>query len=131
MTTETQAPHDEGLIASLHRLAQTAIHVLVTRFEILSTEIAEERVNLTKLAMVALVVLFCVQAGLILGVLFVVLAVSPENRLMAIGIASLALLAGALGGVLWMRAWLKRRPPMFATTIEELRKDGRRLRRDS
>jgi len=29
--------------------------------------------------------------------------------------------------MVWLRAWLKSRPPMFATTIAELRKDRERL----
>ena len=98
-----------------------------TRLEILSTEITDERLNLTRLAMVALIVLFCVQTGLMLAIVFIVLAVSPEHRLMAIGITALALLLGALAGMVWLRAWLKSRPPMFATTIAELRKDRERL----
>ena len=128
MATDTQAPH-EGLIGSLHRLGETVLHVLATRLDILATEIGEERLNLTKLALVALTVLFCLQVGLILGVLFFVLAVSSQNRLAAIGIASIVMLIGAGAGTLWLRSWLKRRPPMFATTIDELRKDRERLRR--
>ena len=131
MTADPQAARDEGLVASLHRLGQTLLQVLVTRIEILSTEIAEERVHLTKLALVALVVLFCLQVGLILGVLFIVLAVGSENRVLAIGIASLVMLAGAAGGTLWLRSWLKRRPRMFGTTLEELHKDAKRLRGDA
>lgn len=121
-------PRDEGLLASLHRLGHGTIRALLTRFEILSTEIGEERIHLTKLALVALLVLFCFEVGIIFALLFVVLAVGSENRLAAIGISALALLIGALAGVLWMRAWLKKRPPMFAGTIAELRKDADRLR---
>src|SRR5206468_2081994 len=44
-----------------------------------------------------------------------------------LGLTALALLLGSLGGVVWMRWWLKRRPPMFATTVAELRKDRERL----
>ena len=127
MTSAPNPPHAGGLIGSLRRLGRSLLQILQTRLEILSTEIAEERFNLTRLALVAAVVLFCLQTGLMLAVLYIVLAVSPENRLAAIGIAALALLLGALAGVLWMRAWLKSRPPMFATTIAELRKDRDRL----
>lgn len=127
MAADPEAPRDEGLTGSLRRLLRTFLRVLQTRLEILSTEFADERFNLTRLTMVALTVLFCIQTGLMLAVVFIVLVVSPENRLMAIGVTALALLLGALAGVLWMRAWLKRRPPLFATTIAELRKDRERL----
>lgn len=127
MATDPLPPADEGLEGSLRRLGRTLVRVLATRLEILSTEIAEERLNLTRLTLVALTVLFCVQTGLMLAIVFIVLAVSPDNRLMAIGLTALALLLGALGGVLWMRSWLKSRPPMFAATVAELRKDREHL----
>jgi len=127
MATDPEPPRDEGLTGSLRRFGRTLLRVLQTRLEILSTEFAEERINLTRLTLVALTVVFCLQTGLMLAIVFIVLAVSPENRLMAIGVTALALLVGALAGVLWMRWWLKRRPPLFATTVAELRKDRERL----
>jgi uncharacterized membrane protein YqjE len=120
-------PRDEGLTGSLRRMARTLLRVLETRLEILSTELAEERGHLTRLVIVVLGVVFCLYAGLTLGVVFVVLAASPENRLAAIGVSALVLLLGAISGLLWLRAWLKRRPAMFATTIAEFRKDRERL----
>ena len=127
MASDPRSARDPGMMGSVRRLARTLLRVLQTRLEILSTEIADERMNLTRLALVALTVLFCVQTGLMLGIVFIVLAVSPENRLIAIGVTALALLLAALAGVLWLRVWLRRRPPMFATTIAELRKDRERL----
>ena len=127
MATEAIPPRDEGLEGSMRRIGRALLRVIATRFEILSTELADERINLTRLVIVALTVLFCVQTGLMLAIVFIVLAVSPQNRLMAIGLTALALLLGSLGGILWMRSWLKHRPPMFAATVSELRKDRERL----
>ena len=121
--------HGDGLVASLRRLADTFLGLLQTRIEIFSTEIAEERFNLARMAVLALAVLFCLQTGVILAVLFLVLSVSETNRLLAIGIASGVLLLLALLGTLWMRRWLKTRPPMFAATMEEIRKDRELLER--
>jgi len=118
-------------MGSLRGVLYSVLRVVETRLEILSTEIAEERFNLARLIVVALGVLFCLQAGALLGVLFFVLAVGGEHRLAAIGIAALVLLVAAAGGGLWLRSWLKRRPPMFAATMAELRKDGARLRNES
>jgi uncharacterized membrane protein YqjE len=130
-TADPQPPPSEGLEGSLRRFAYSIAQVLQTRLEILSTEIAEERVNLTRLALGALLVLFCLQAGLLLGVLFIVLAVGGEQRLVAIGIAALGLLVTAVVLALVLRGWLKRRPPMFGATMTELRKDRERLRGSS
>ena len=116
-----------GLFGSLRSVIQSAIGLIQTRLEILSTEIGEERYNLTRLVIVALVVLFCFQVGVIFAVLYFVLAVGEANRVAAVGIAALVLLLVALGGVLWLRGWLKSRPPMFGTTIAELRKDLERI----
>jgi uncharacterized membrane protein YqjE len=128
MATEPQSPRDESLSASLHRLTQSALTSLSTRLEILSTELGEERLNLTTLALVALMVVFCLQVGLTFAILFLVLVVAPEQRPLAVGIAALAMLLAAGGGALWLRAWLKSRPPLFATTVAELRKDRERLK---
>jgi uncharacterized membrane protein YqjE len=126
MSTDPQPVRGDGLEGSLHRLARSIALLVQTRLEILSTEIAEERVNLTRLALGALLVLFCVQAGLLLGVVFIVLVVLKQQPT-AIGYAAIGLLAAAAAVVLLIRRWLKRRPPMFASTIGELRKDRERL----
>ena len=128
MATEPQPPRDEGLMESLRRVARSFLAVLFTRLEILSTEVAEERMNLSRLLFVALTVLFCLQVGIIFGLLFFVLAVSPEHRVAAVGIAGGVMLLGALVGGLWLRGWLKSRPPLFAATIAELKKDRERIR---
>jgi uncharacterized membrane protein YqjE len=128
MTGDPQSPPPEGLIGSLRRFGRSVLHVLQTRLEILSTEVDEERFNLAKLALVALGVVVLLQTGLLFALLFVVLAAGGEHRLMAIGISALVMLLGALAGGIWLRGWLKSRPPMFAATIAELRKDGERLR---
>jgi uncharacterized membrane protein YqjE len=130
-STEGRPPRTDGLMGSLRGLVYSVLRVVETRLEILSTEIAEERFNLARLVVVALGVLFCLQAGVLLGVLFFVLAVGGEHRLAAIGIAALVLLVAAAVGGLWLRSWLRRRPPMFAATMAELRKDGARLRGES
>ena len=127
MNSESQEAPREGLAGSLRRLVGSVLHVIQTRFEILSTEIAEERFNLARLALVVFVALFCLQAGTLLAVLFLVLVIGQEHVVAAIGISALVLLLGALSAGLWLRTWLKRRPPMFGATIAELRKDRDRL----
>ena len=77
--------------------------------------------------MVSLAALCCLQAGTLLGVAFVILAVGREHVLAAIGISSLVLLAGAGAAARWLRWWLKHRPRLFGTTISELRRDRARL----
>lgn len=130
MNDESDETRSEGLIGSLRRLGRNVLGTLSTRLEIFSTEFHEERLNLVRTTLVVLGVLFCLQAGIFLAVLFVVLSVSDQNRLMAIGIAAAVLLVVALLGALWLWRWLKTRPPLFETTVAELRKDRERLRGD-
>ena len=129
MDPNPQTDRPEGLVASLRRLADSFLGLLQTRIEVFSTEVAEERFNLARVAVAALAILFCLQTGVILAVLCFVLSVSHENRLLAIGIAAAGLLLLALIGTLWLRWWLKTRPPLFASTIDELRKDREILER--
>ncbi len=127
MTHDSRLPWNEGLGASLRGLGAGVLRVLQTRLEILSSEFAEERHNLTRVVFLTTSALFCLHVGSLLAILFIVLAVGRANWLAAIGIAALVLLLGALGAVLWLRRWLISRPPMFATSIAELRKDRDRL----
>ena len=131
MTDGRGASEGAGLLGSVRRLGSSLLQVLLTRLEILSTEVAEERFNLARLIVVLLVLLVCLQAGLLLAVLFVVLVVGRQHELAAIGITALVLLLGALACVLWLRWWLRSRPAMFGTTISELRKDRDRLKGSS
>lgn len=127
MSPDPQASRPDGLIGSIRRLFGNLLGTLQTRLEILSLDITEERFNLARMAMVALSVLFCFQAGVFLAVLFVVLSVADADRLAAIGVAALVLLLMALVGALWLWRWLKTRPPLFAGTIAELQKDRERM----
>lgn len=112
------------LLDSLGRAGQSLVRVLATRLETLSTEIAEERTHLMKLALAVLVVVFSLQAGLMLALMFLVLLVGPEYRLAVIGISALVLISGSVLGGVEMRRWLRSRPPIFAKSISELRQDA-------
>jgi uncharacterized membrane protein YqjE len=130
MAEETETPRSErGLIGSIHRLIENVLGLFQNRLELLSTDIHAERFNLVRMVMVALGVLFCFQAGVFLAVLFVVLSAAAAGRLAAIGIAAAVLLALAIIGAIWLWIWLKTRPPFFAATVGELKKDRERLGR--
>src|SRR5690349_17528338 len=97
--TNTTNSDQPGLLGSVLRAGQALVRSLATRLEILSTEIAEERLRLVRLAFVGLMVVFALQAGLLLALLFLVLFFGPEHRLAVVGTAALVLsLGGATGG---------------------------------
>ena len=128
MSGESDSAGGQGLLGSLRRLAGNVVQLVDTRVELFSTDAREARDDLVRAALVVAVVLFCLQAGVLMGVLFFVVSLSREHLLAAIGIAGAVLLLTAGGGALWLFSWLKRRPPMFGATIAELRKDRDRLR---
>lgn len=127
MNDDPGASRPRGLDDSLRQFGRSVLRMLQTRLEIFSTELAEERFNLTRLALVALAALVCLQVGLFLALMFVVLLVGPENRLLVVGISALVLLGATAGMAFWLGWWLKRRPPMFEATIGELKRDRERL----
>lgn len=130
MTEETETPRSEGgLMGSIHRLIDNALGLAQNRLELLSNDIHEARYRFFRMVMVAVAVLFCFQAGIFLGVLFLVLSAAAADRLALVGIIAFILLAAALVGGLWLFISIKRRPPLFAATVGELKKDRERLKR--
>jgi uncharacterized membrane protein YqjE len=125
---DTSEPRRRGWGGSLRRFGDSMLGLVETRLAILSLEWAEERQNLTRLLLAVLAILACLQLAIVTGLVFLLLAVGQENRVAVMGIAALVLLLSAAAVGLWLRGWLKRRPPMFATTIEELRKDREWIR---
>jgi uncharacterized membrane protein YqjE len=128
MSEASESARPKGLFGSVRRLGDDLVGLVQTRVEILSLEWAEERGNLTRILVVTFAIVACLQVAIIVGLLFLLLVVGEENRVAVLGYAALLLLLAAAGGTLGMRAWLKRRPPVFATTVAELRKDREWIR---
>lgn len=117
-----------GLISSLKRTISSTLGLIETRLELLSNDLALAHSDLTKLVVVVASVVLCLQLGILLGVIFLILVVPDSARALVVGIAALLVLGGSLGGALWLRHWLKTRPGFFEATIEEFKKDRERLR---
>ena len=117
-----------GLLGSLRRLAASVVGLVETRLELISSDIAEARARIVQISIVVGVVVVCVQVGVLLLLIALVLAIPEANRPVAVGIAGLILLAGALVGALWIRHRLSRRRPFFEATLAEFEKDKEKLR---
>ena len=113
---------------SLRRLGDSVLSLVETRLQILALEWAEERANLARVLVVVFLVVWCLHLAIILGLVGLLLAVGAERRVLVLGLSALALFITAAGASLWLRAWLRGRRPMFATTLDELRKDRDWLR---
>jgi uncharacterized membrane protein YqjE len=121
------APESRGLFESLKTLAATLLAMAHTRLRLLSTDLEEERERLFSVVVAGLVALFCLEVGVVLVTVFVVVSFWDGNRLLALGtLAGLFLLAGllALARILYQ---LKTKPRLFNATLAELAKDREQL----
>lgn len=128
MSEKPKSGRAVGLGGSLRRFGDSTLGLLQTRMEILALEWAEERGNLARLLLAVFAILACLQLAIVVGLLFLLLSVGEEHRVAVLGAAALVMLIAAVGGALGLRAWLKRRRPIFGTTIAELRKDREWIR---
>jgi len=117
-----------GLLGSLRHLAANVLGLVETRLELISTDIAEARARIVQLSIVVGVVVVCVQVGILLLLISLVLAIPEASRAPVVGIAGLVMVAVALVGALWIRHRLKRRHPFFEATMAEFQKDRDKLR---
>jgi len=127
MPPEAGAPRPPGLLDSIGRLARTALGLARTRIEILATEIEEERIRVTQLALLVAGVVFCLQVALVLLVVLLVVLLWDSHVLVALGALGGFFLLAALAGAAWLRHLARSRPKLFASTIAELAKDEDRL----
>ena len=130
MVSETQNPgtgRRGGLFDSLKVLTATLLAIAHTRLELFSIELEEQRVWLSSMLVWGLVALFCAGVGVVLAILFVVIALWDTHRLLALGIpAILFLLGGALASLV-VRGKARAKPRLFAASLAELSKDHKEL----
>ncbi|HEX2668145.1 MAG TPA: phage holin family protein [Gammaproteobacteria bacterium] len=111
------------LLGSLRTLAATFISVVATRVEILTVELAEERLRLAKILLWSALTVFF--AGLALVFLsFLVVAVNWDGHRVAalLGVVIFHAALGAGTGLLLYRQ-LGRKSRLFSASLEELHKD--------
>lgn len=116
-----------GLFASLKTLSASLVGIVHTRLELLSIDIAEERVHLTRLLVLGLVALFCLGVGVLLVAVLIAVAFWESHRLLALGgLAAFFLLAGAgVAGLALHKA--RTRPRLFAASLAELARDRQQI----
>ncbi|MDD3530047.1 MAG: phage holin family protein [Gallionellaceae bacterium] len=117
-----------GLFESLKILAGDLVGIVHTRLELLSLDLAEERVHLTTLLVLGLVALFCLCAGVVLLAILIAVAFWESHRLAALaGLTAFFLAAGATLVILAMHK-ARTRPRLFEASLAELAKDRQQLR---
>lgn len=119
-----------GLVASVRRLAATAVGALQTRLELLSTEAEEHLVRWARICVIAACALMLSVLGLLLATAFVLIAFWDTHRLAAAGLLAAAYLGGGAALAFYVRSEARRQPRLFGASLAELAKDRQALRSD-
>ena len=124
---ETQGGETGGLLSALKNIAATLLASGKTRLELLSNEIAVEKLRAIQLAMLGAGVVFCFGIGILL-VIALFVALFWDQRLAVLCIFSAMFLV--LGGYFLARfRQVFRRPDrIFAASLAELEEDVRQLK---
>lgn len=130
MAEESQAASG-GLFESLKTLSVSLAGIVHTRLELLSTDIAEEREQLTAFLVLVLVALGCLGVGVVLLSILIVVVFWETHRLVALaGLSGLFLTAGV--GLAWFALHrVRTKPRLFEASLAELSKDRQHLRSGS
>jgi uncharacterized membrane protein YqjE len=123
------APGEDGsgIVQSLRNLAATLVALLRTRFELLATEIEEERVRLLQLLFWSAVALFFFALGIVLLVILFVAVFWDSYRITAIVTLAVVFFAAGAGAAMAVRNRIQARPRLFSASLDELARDKDQL----
>lgn len=116
-----------GIVQSLRNLAATLVELLRTRFELLATELEEERIRLLQLLFWATAALFFLGVGILLLTILLVAVFWDSYRITAIGVLAGIFLAAGIGMAIGVRNRMQARSRLFSASLEELERDRNRL----
>jgi len=118
-----------GIVQSLRNLAATLVSLLRTRFELLATEIEEERVRFVQLLFWAALALFFFALGIVLLVILYVAVFWDSYRITAIVTLAIVFFAAGAGAAVAVRNRILARPRLFSASLAELARDKDQLTR--
>ena len=116
-----------GIVQSLRNLAATLVALLRTRFELLVTEIEEERIRLLQLLFWAAGALFFLGVGILLLTILLVALFWDSHRITAIVVLAGIFLAAGTGMAIGVRNRMHARTRLFSASLDELAKDKDQL----
>jgi uncharacterized membrane protein YqjE len=115
------------LLGGARDLAGDGVRMLRTRLELLAIEVQAEKALVVRQLVVSAAVLFLVSFGMLLTILWMVLALPEGERQRALGLLGAVFLACGAGGVAWLRHAGARHAPL-AATIAVLKNDESAIR---
>jgi len=119
----------EPVSGPLRRLGVSLLTLGRIRLELLAIEAQEEKERIAGLALWAVLAALLAGFGLLMLLLFTVVALWDSYRLLAIAGAAVVLLGAAAGAVAKLKALLAQPTTLFQSSISELREDADALRR--
>jgi uncharacterized membrane protein YqjE len=112
-----------GLFRSVSHLLATAVGIVQTRLELLSTELQEEVHRAAEIMVWTAVALLAAGVGLFLLALVVIFVFWDTYRIEASIAVTSAFFLIAAGAALVLRAKVRAKPPLLDATLAELKKD--------
>ena len=116
-----------GIVQSLRNLAATLVAVFHTRFELLVTEIEEERVRLLELLLWAAAALFCLGVTVLLLVLLLIAVFWDTHRIAVIATLAAVFLAAGVAIAAGARNRMHARSRLFSASLDEIARDKDQL----
>jgi uncharacterized membrane protein YqjE len=116
-----------GIVQSLRNLAATLVAILHTRFELLVTEIEEERVRLLQLLLWAAGALFFFGIAIALFLFLLIVVFWDSHRIAVIAVLATVCLAAGVGLALGTRSRMNGRSRLFSASLDELARDKDQL----
>lgn len=118
---------ERGVLGPVRGFARTLISYAETRTRLAANELEEQLTRLYEIALWTLITLFFLGVAVVLGAVFVLIAVWDEHRLLAAGLLAAGFLASGIAATLFVRRRMAERPRLFASTLGELARDRDRV----
>ncbi len=116
-----------GLFASARDLLATALAIIHTRLELVTTEIEEELHRVAEILLWMFIVVFFAGLTVLMLAFVIVVVFWDDHRILAASLTALGFLGITGIAVLVVRAKTKARPKLLEATIEEIRRDREAL----
>ena len=119
------------MLASLRGLLATALALLQARFELLATELEEEKLRLLGVLAYGAAALLLLSIGAVFLAIFLTLLWWDTHRLLVLGSATLVFLLGGIGAWRLARRQIGGGSRLFAASLAELKQDRNALQPES
>lgn len=119
----------EPVSAPLRRLTASLLTLGRIRLELFALEVQEEKDRIAGVLMWSMLAALMAGFGLLMLLMLFVVAMWDTNRLLALGVSTGVLIAGAVLAAMKVKAFIAQPSTLFSASIGELRQDADALKR--